>query len=135
MWKFITSFKRNIPLSDYSFKLKFSFDKRLAESNKILEKNPSKIPVIIERDDHSQLPDLSTNKFLIPNNLSVAQLLMILRDKLINLEPTQGIFIFIGSSEILTIPDKDSTIGKLYNKYKDRDGFLYCKITGLETYG
>ena len=48
-----------------SFKDKYSFDRRINESTKIIEKYPERIPIIVERFNRS-LPDIDRKKYLAP---------------------------------------------------------------------
>ena len=78
-----------------NYKNKKSFDERLDETTKILEKYPDRIPCIIEKSeiDKSILPNIDKSKFLIPNDLTMSQLIYIIR-KRIKIEAEQAIFIF-----------------------------------------
>jgi len=50
------------------------------EVNNVLETHPGKVPIIIERFKHEKnLPVLSNIKYLVPNHLTVGQLLEIIR--------------------------------------------------------
>ena len=53
------------------FKDKFSFEKRLVESTRIMEKYPDRVPIICEKSGNSpDIPDIDKNKYLkIPNNI------------------------------------------------------------------
>jgi len=56
---------------------------RVREVETVRKEHPSKVPVIIERYRHeNQLPPLDRSKFLIPEHLSVGELIKILRYEL-----------------------------------------------------
>ena len=53
---------------------------RVREVETVRKEHPNKIPVIIERDgNETQLPPLDRSKFLIPEYVSVGELMKILR--------------------------------------------------------
>ena len=56
------------------FQKKFSFDKRKQEANRILEKFPDKIPVIVEQGKSDKLAKIDKSKFLVPQDITVGQL-------------------------------------------------------------
>ena len=51
------------------FQKKFSFDKRKQEANRILEKFPDKIPVIVEQGKSDKLK-IDKSKFLVPQDIT-----------------------------------------------------------------
>jgi GABA(A) receptor-associated protein len=117
--------------SNYVFKMQHSFDKRRNESNKVLEKYPTHIPVIIERSDHSMLPDLKKTKYLFNSDITIGQIIFTLR-KNIELESTEAIYLYVDNSFIPSISDK---ISDIYKKYNDKDGFLYITYAAENTFG
>ena len=44
--------------------------KRKQESEKVREKYPERIPIIIEKDPNSKIKDLDKTKFLVPNDFA-----------------------------------------------------------------
>ena len=88
-------------------------------SYNLIKNYPDCVPVIIRKSLNDKiLQDIDKERYLIPKNLSVESLLFIIRKKLkINLE----IFMFVND---LSIPT-NITIGDVYNKNKNEDGFLY----------
>ena len=113
------------PDEKFRFKARFSFKSRINEAENILHKNKDKVPVIIEKQHLSNLPKINNYKFLFPRNTTIEQIIMILKNKILNTIP-QNIIIFIGNN---IIPSPSDTIGELYDKYKDMDLFLYFKIS------
>ena len=107
-----------------------SFEHRVAESNRIRKKYPDRIPVIFERIPNSNISILTQNKFLVPDSLSVAQLIYVVRRR-IKLDPSQSIFVFINDS----IPCSSDTLNELYHKYGQNDGFLYFMYGSENTFG
>ena len=85
---------------------------------------------MVERVPNSLIPEIDKRKFLVPNDISVAQFMWIIR-KRIQLPSEKAIFLFVNK----TIPQSSSTMGQIYNNYKDEDGFLYISYSGENTFG
>jgi GABA(A) receptor-associated protein len=118
--------KENIP-----YKTQFTLEHRLEESNRIREKYPNRIPVIVEMKEQSvDVPDIDKKKFLVPNDLTVSQFIFVVR-KRIQLPAEKALFFFIDD----TIPSTNNLMSKLYTDHKDEDGFLYINYTGENTFG
>ena len=109
---------------------KRNFDERLKESIRIRAKYPDRIPVIVDNNAHSTLPELDKKKFLVPGDLTVGQFVYIVR-KRIKLPPEKAIFIFVNN----ILPPTSSLMSTMYDSYKDSDGFLYLYIAGENTFG
>jgi hypothetical protein len=103
------------------------FDERKSRAQSIIKKYPDRVPLIIKKSDSSDkdLPD-DVAKFIVPNTLTVASVIQVLREK-INLSSAQAIYMSVDKKCILSGAD---SIGSTYDKYKADDGFLYlvyCK--------
>jgi len=122
----MSEIKENIP-----YKNQFDLEHRKDEANRIREKYPTRIPVIVEMKDLSNdVPDIDKKKFLVPNDLTVGQFIFVVR-KRIQLAPEKALFCFIDD----TIPSTNSLMSQLYTDHKDEDGFLYISYTGENTFG
>ena len=86
--------------------------------------------MVVERVPNSLIPEIDKRKFLVPNDISVAQFMWIIR-KRIQLPSEKAIFLFVNK----TIPQSSSTMGQIYNNFKDEDGFLYISYSGENTFG
>jgi len=114
-----------------SFKDRHAFEHRLKETTSIMSKYPDRLPVICEqnkRDKNS--PHISRCKYLVPNNLTIGELLFIIR-KYIKINNAQAIFLFINGA----VPPTSETINQIYEHNKDKDGFLYMTISLENTFG
>ena len=112
------------------FKTKNRFEDRRSESNKIINKYPLRVPIIVEKCDKSLINDIDKNKYLVPNDLNMNQFVYIIR-KRIKLDQSQSIFLMINN----TICPSNPPVGSVYDDYKDDDGFLYIKYTNENTFG
>ena len=115
------------------YKEKKSFEDRQSESEEIFKKYPDRIPVIVEQLKNSKseiIPDIDKSKFLVPKDLTVAQLMYIIR-KRISLKPEQALFIFSGGNSLRS----DMTIESVHSQFKDEDGFTYIVYSGESTFG
>jgi GABA(A) receptor-associated protein len=114
----------------FRFREENTLEQRKSEAEKIRNKYPERIPVVVERVPNSQITDIDKRKFLVPNDISVAQFMWIIR-KRIQLPSEKAIFLFVNK----TIPQSSSTMGQIYNNFKDEDGFLYIAYSGENTFG
>ena len=113
-----------------NFKKK-SFDKRFKECNYMMGKYPESICCIIEKSNNcKKLCELKKNKYIIPRDLTISQIIYIIR-KRITLDSRLSIFIYINNK----IPTSNSKLYEIYEENKDEDGFLYIKYAGENTFG
>lgn len=115
-------------MSDY--KTAFSFEHRLNESTRIKDRFPDRIPVIVQNTRVSNLPLIDKNKFLVPKSLTIGQFIFVIRRRII-IPPEKAMFLFINNS----LPLTSSFISEVYANHRDTDGFLYCFISGENTFG
>ena len=114
-------YKQSVPLS-----------KRKMDSEKVLTKYTSYVPVII--DSCTELSKLITKKkYLVPKNSNCSELLFTIRKYLENkIESNKAIFVFCNN--ILIMPY--DSINNLYEKYKDKeDNYLYLYLAYENTFG
>lgn len=109
------------------FKLDTPFEKRLSEARSIMSKYPDRIPCIIEIDKEI---NQVTKKMLVPADLTVSQLLFILRKKT-KFSPEKALFLFLNN----IIPPSGTTVGYLYPIEKNDDNFLYFFLTSENSFG
>merc|ERR1712168_1717072 len=114
----------------WAFQEEHSFESREAESKKIRQKHPDRIPVVVEKAPRSSIQNIDKRKFLVPTDLTVAQFMYIIR-KRIQLAPEKAMFLFVNK----VLPTTSSTMGAIYEEHKDEDGFLYIAYSGENTFG
>jgi len=114
----------------WQFKNDHTYDQRCAESKKIREKYPDRIPVIVQKVENSNIEKIDKRKYLVPADITAAQFMWIIR-KRINLPSERAIFLFVDKM----VPQSSWTMGELYEQHKDEDGFLYIAYSGENTFG
>merc|ERR1712226_289281 len=112
------------------FKKDHSLEYRKIEAQKIRTKYPDRVPVIVEKVTGSVVDDIDKRKYLVPNDITVAQFMWIIR-KRINMPPEKALFLFIDK----VVPTSSMTMGEIYVDHKDGDGFLYIQYSGENTFG
>mmetsp|Transcript_11428 Transcript_11428/g.20149 ORF Transcript_11428/g.20149 Transcript_11428/m.20149 type:complete len:139 (+) Transcript_11428:115-531(+) len=113
-----------------SFKAEHPLEKRKQEAARIKEKYPDRIPVIVERAEKSDIPDIDKKKYLVPSDLTVGQFVYVIR-KRIKLSPERAIFIFVRN----ILPPSAALMSSVYADHRDEDGFLYITYSGENTFG
>ena len=112
-----------------NFKSKFSIEHRKAESSRIKEKYPDRIPCIVSTRGNLSLEKY---KYLIPKDLTVGSFLHVLRNRIKKVHHTAGMFLFLENGEL---PRTYSDIDQVYQDYHNEDGFLYFVLTIENTFG
>nr|GEY98151.1 arogenate dehydratase/prephenate dehydratase 1, chloroplastic [Tanacetum cinerariifolium] len=110
-----------------SFKIEHPLEKRLAESSRIREKYPDRVPVIVERAEKTDIPDIDKKKYLVPADLTVGQFVYVVR-KRIKLSAEKAIFVFVKNM----LPPTAALMSAIYEEHKDEDGFLYMSYSGAK---
>ncbi|CDP05733.1 unnamed protein product [Coffea canephora] len=123
-------YRRFVIMAKSSFKLEHPLERRQAEAARIREKYPDRIPVIVEKAEKSDIPDIDKKKYLVPADLTVGQFVYVVR-KRIKLSAEKAIFIFVKN----ILPPTAAMMSAIYEENKDEDGFLYMTYSGENTFG
>lgn len=114
-----------------SFASEVAFHDRLQEASKILDKYPSRVPVICERSATCKtLMASDKRKFLVPKDLTLGQFAYVIRRR-IQLPSSAALFLVVNG----TVPSLTQPVGALYDRYQSSDAFLYITYTGENTFG
>ncbi len=114
-----------------TYQKKHDFETRSSESRRIRSRYPDRIPIIMEKHKSAHnLASMSQTKFLVPESITVSELLYILR-KRIKLESQEALFLFINE----TMPNSSDIIKTIYSQYANEDGFLYITYSTENTFG
>ena len=117
----------NLNWKDY--KIKKTFEERVNESESILKKYPNKIPVIIN-ECSEELRDRVKRKMLLEKDTTLSQYMHTLRTKF-SIKPEESVLIFVNGN----LPTSTTLMSYLYDKYKDKDGFLYISVLKENVFG
>lgn len=110
-----------------SYRNTMSLDQRKQEAQRIRDKYPDRIPVIVEYT----FPITDNKfKFLVPNDLTMGQFCYVIR-KRIKLAPEQALYFFINGKLIST----SSIMGQVYKELKEECGFLFISCHQEATFG
>ncbi len=110
------------------FKEKYSFEKRKTEADRVVTKYPQRVPIIFDCKDKTI--QLDKVKFLVPRDITPQELLLVVKKRLI-LGKEDALYMFINN----VIPPMVSTMGELYDRYKEECGFLYISINKEKAFG
>ena len=110
--------------SEFNFKKENTLEERKKIFNNIQESNPGKIPVVIEEDKSSKLNDSGTLKFILKREDTISILNYLVRKRLniLNIGQEESSLMFLADKRIISF---EISIGEVYDKYKESDGFLY----------
>ena len=114
-----------------TYKKTFTKEMRIKDSEDIRNKNPNSIPVICEKAPNSKIKELAKSKYLLKKSLNLSQFKEILRKKL-EIDSTSALFLLVKGK--ITLVEND-TFDKIYDKFKDDDGFLYIYYASEEVWG
>jgi GABA(A) receptor-associated protein len=112
------------------FKNSIDLEKRKLESSTIRRCWPEKIPLIIEKDEQSNIAEIKP-KFLCPINYTVSQFLQFLRKK-IEMNNSVALYVATENDQILS---GDRMMYDIYQRESNEDGFLYLRYGVHSAYG
>lgn len=111
----------------------FAFEKRLDMAKKIREKYPNYIPIIVEISERSTLFKLSkfdNQKFLIASDITIGQLIYMIRKKL-DISTNTAIFLFVDN----ILPPVSQLLSKVDQEHKSDDLLLYFIVSDESVFG
>jgi len=123
------NYENNKIITNETFKEQSSFEKRVEQSKSIMEKYPTRVPVICERLT-KKIQKIDRKKYLCPDDLTMGNFMYVIRKRL-KLDSSMAIYLFINDK----IVPVSQTLGVVYDKHQDKDGFLYIKYDSETTFG
>ena len=117
---------------EFQYKKKYPVEKRKKQQNLILNQNPNKIPIILEKDPKCRMEPIEKTKFLIKKDFTVNQFSKMVRALMCMPE---GEALFFAAKGKYTITG-EKPMEQIYKDFKDKeDGFLYIAYTTEIFYG
>ena len=111
------------------FRQRLTEDQRRREFSRVSDKLHRFVPIIMERGDRDA-PRIDKEKFLVPVDLTMAQLSFVVRRRL-ELHAGDALFLMVNK----TLCTSTATAGSMYDAQRDTDGFLYVTYTMENTFG
>ena len=111
--------------------LEKSIEERKQETKRMKEKYPHRTLIFLEKSKNCNLPDIDKNKFLVPKDLSVGQMIHVIRKRM-KINASQSIYLF---TENNNLPVSSQSISSLYDTNANEDGFMYLTYNTEEVYG
>lgn len=103
----------------------------IEEAERVLEKYPDKIPIIVNISNKcKELSPLEKKKYIVPSDMTVGQFIYIVRKK-IKLSPGQALYFYCNN----TIQPNSSTLKSVYEKNRNENKFLYIYYSTESTFG
>lgn len=113
------------------FRTRLTQEQRAREFTRVTTRHPEHVPTILERGDPAA-PRLDREKFLLPPNLTVAQLVYVVRRRL-RMGSDEALFLVCGKGTVVGGP---TTVRELSLRFSDpSDGFLYVRYTLEHAFG
>ena len=116
---------------EFKFKKEQDENKRKQTFKNIKQKYPDRIPIVIEKDPRTKMKDLIKTKYLIPRYSNSSEFFNLIRKK-IEIEEGSALFMLVKGIYTLN-PNND--LSEIYEKYHDKDGFLYIVYSSEKTLG
>jgi GABA(A) receptor-associated protein len=106
--------------------------KSRTEADRIMNKYPDRIPVMVTRNKLSHnTPEIDKHKYLVPSDLSMGQLMFVIRKKL-NFKPEKALFLFVDGAVVCN----SEMVGIVYYRSHDaEDGFLHVVYSCENVFG
>ena len=109
--------------------LKLTPDQRLKNSQKLKEKYPRRLPVIVTTE--KGIPKLDKDKFLVPKDLLLSEFCYVVRQRM-TIDSKKALLL-LSNNKLLRPFD---TMEEIFEKEKDKDcEFLYITACGENTFG
>lgn len=102
------------------------------KANVLREKYPTRIPVIVLYDKKNDIfKDLKKNRFIVPNDLTIGQFMMVIRKQL-KVNSATGLYLFFND----TLANSSSLMCTVDDKYKDKEtNYLFAILCSENTFG
>lgn len=86
--------------------------------------------MVCEKLSNSDLPDIVSERLLVPGNYTIGNLTTSIRNR-IKVGASTSVFLFVNNSLL----PAHQTVAMVYQQKKDPDGFLYIVYSGENSFG
>jgi len=117
---------------NHSYKTKYSLEDRKQQSETILAKYPSYVPVIA--DCHKSLGVMKKQKFLVPQDVNCSHIIIAIRNQL-KLDSSKSLFMFYNDNIICPTDMVKQVYQKCLQEENNGDKFFYVYVTSENTFG
>lgn len=121
-----------------TYRDRVSFEDRVKEAEDTRSRYPNKVPLVIERHKSEKyLPAIDKIKWLVPQEMSLAQLSGVIKERL-QVPPSadQQLFLLVASPDLgPSLPSLLTSLSSLHSSHSNPDGFLYLHYSSQEAYG
>jgi GABA(A) receptor-associated protein len=105
---------------------------------RIIAKYPDRLPLVVNKHEKSELPEIAKKKFLVPRNMLCAEFKYIInkylqKENMNSNLSDKSIYLYICDSRYSIKPSE--VIHEIYDKYKSTDSFLYLMYSSENTLG
>jgi len=100
------------------------------EAIRILNKYPDRIPIILKKNEDSNISSIEKTKYLVPKDMIMSQFVFTIRKNL-SIKSHEALFFIINNK----VPTASASIGEVYLIDKDPDGFMYITYSNENTFG
>jgi len=126
---FRQAFYYTIKAQPMGYKNRKSFEDRKTENQQLIARYPGRVCLVVEAGASIVLNKF---KFLTPEDLTVGQMMHVVRKHIDGLPPSAALFFFTKHN---SIPPMNMTIGTLAKSFGDKDGNVYLDLRTENTFG
>lgn len=120
------------PKEKTTFREEYSYDYRKSLSQQLRNDHIGTLPIIVERSNHEKyLPKIKNRRFLAPEVMTLASFFYVIQSRL-SLSPEQSVCLYSGFN---LLGNRNMTMADVYNKFSDKDGFLYIQYRSEDPFG
>lgn len=115
------------------FRKRLTLEQRQREYARVVARyGDTRVPVVLERGPSAETPHMDREKFIVPCDLTVAQLLFVVRKRM---RLTRGDALFLLHSGCVVSTSATLRELKESNRNATEDGFLYLTYTTENAFG
>ena len=103
--------------------------KRLDEYQRVRNKYPERIPVILKKSGNDT-PEIDRNKYLVPKDITFSSFVGVIRQRL-KMKPDQALFVMANN----TLVNQTDLMSSVYSRHKCPEGFLLLDYSLESTFG